>query len=112
MNTLPIAPSFLSAPAVKVISTIRCLRASLRLAGLAGLLLGSAFGGRAAEGREYLPWEKGSLKFGGFITAFDSNLGFGVNVAESSDSDYPGADFVGTVDVRYAGLMIYGKVSF
>jgi hypothetical protein len=25
------------------------------------------------------PWEKGSLRFGGFVTSFDSSLGFGIN---------------------------------
>lgn len=35
----------------------------------------------APEGKKYLPWEKGSIKFGGFVAAFDSNLGFGINDA-------------------------------
>ena len=25
------------------------------------------------------PWEKGSIRFGGFATTFDSSLGFGIN---------------------------------
>jgi hypothetical protein len=33
------------------------------------------------EEKNYLPWEKGSIVFGGFLAAFDSNLGFGVNNA-------------------------------
>jgi len=52
------------------------------------LLAAAALVSRAAEdsatskeGKGYLPWEKGSVKFGGFIAAFDSNLGFGVNNA-------------------------------
>ena len=52
------------------------------------LLAGTALIGRAAEdsaasaeGKHYLPWEKGSVKFGGFVAAFDSNIGFGVNNA-------------------------------
>jgi hypothetical protein len=37
----------------------------------------------------------------------------GVDVTgESSSSDYPGADDVGEVDVRYSGLFLYGKFSF
>lgn len=36
---------------------------------------------KAASEKKYLPWEKGSIKFGGFIAAFDSTLGFGVNNA-------------------------------
>jgi hypothetical protein len=32
--------------------------------------------------------------------------------AEDSSSDYPGVDFVGTVDVRFTGLMLYGKLTF
>jgi hypothetical protein len=37
----------------------------------------------ASEGekKKFLPWEKGSLKFGGFVAAFDSDIGFGVNHA-------------------------------
>src|SRR5690349_6198291 len=35
----------------------------------------NAFGAENEKG--YLPWEKGSIKFGGFISAFDSTLAFG-----------------------------------
>jgi hypothetical protein len=31
--------------------------------------------------KEYLPWEKGSVTLGGFLTAFDTSLGFGINNA-------------------------------
>lgn len=31
--------------------------------------------------KQFLPWEKGSIMFGGFLAAFDSTLGFGVNHA-------------------------------
>ena len=31
--------------------------------------------------KHYLPWEKGSIMFGGFLAAFDSNLAFGINDA-------------------------------
>lgn len=54
------------------------------LAPLAGAILTAGAAGAAedadpaTEGSRYLPWEKGSIKFGGFVTAFDSNLGFGV----------------------------------
>jgi len=52
------------------------------------LLAGAALVSPAAEdsanleeGKRAQPWEKGSIKFGGFLAAFDSNLGFGVNNA-------------------------------
>ena len=32
--------------------------------------------------------------------------------AEKSNSDYPGANFVGNVDVSFSGLLVYGKFSF
>lgn len=35
----------------------------------------------AESGKRFLPWEKGSIKFGGFVAAFDSTLAFGVNNA-------------------------------
>jgi hypothetical protein len=48
------------------------------------------------------------------------HLGFGVGYnflsadveGKSSSSDYPGADFVGEVTVRFSGLLVYGKLSF
>ena len=47
---------------------------------------------------------------------FGVGLGYnflGVSVeGEGSSSDYPGADFVGEVDVRFSGLFLYGKLSF
>ncbi len=56
-------------------------------------------------GLEYRPWKH-----------FGFGLGYGgmlVKVESDSDrSNYPGADFVGTVDVSYSGLLLYGKVSF
>jgi len=52
------------------------------------LLAGVALAARAAEdsetsteGKHYLPWEKGSIKFGGFVAAFNTDLGFGINNA-------------------------------
>ncbi len=33
------------------------------------------------EGKHYLPWEKGSVKFGGFVAAFNTDIGFGINDA-------------------------------
>jgi hypothetical protein len=54
---------------------------------------------------EYRPW-----KHVGFGVGYN---GLSVHVeGESDDSDYPGVDFVGNVDVRFAGLMLYGKLSF
>jgi len=56
-------------------------------------------------GLEYRPW-----KYVGFGVGYN---GMGVNVeGESGNSDYPGADFVGSVDVRFTGLMLYGKFTF
>jgi len=60
----------------------------IRTWGIAAFLAVAVVAGSAAEDstgaageKKYLPWEKGSIKFGGFIAAFDSNLGFGVNNA-------------------------------
>ena len=54
---------------------------------------------------EYRPW-----KHFGFGLGFNS---MAVNVeADGKSSDYPGANFVGKVDVRFTGLMLYGKFSF
>lgn len=56
-------------------------------------------------GLEYRPW-----KYFGFGIGYN---GMSVDAeAESSDSNYPGADFVGSVDVRFSGLMLYGKFVF
>jgi hypothetical protein len=56
-------------------------------------------------GVEYRPWQHFGL---GLAYNF-----MGVHVTgEGSDSDYPGVDFVGEVDVRFSGLFLYGKLSF
>jgi hypothetical protein len=56
-------------------------------------------------GMEYRPW-----KHLGFGLAYNF---MSVNVeGESDSSNYPGADFVGEVDVRFSGLFLYGKLSF
>lgn len=56
-------------------------------------------------GLEYRPWRHFGL---GLAYNF-----LGVDVTgESSSSNYPGTDFVGSVDVRYSGLFLYGKFSF
>lgn len=56
-------------------------------------------------GMEYRPW-----KHLGFGLAYNF---MSVDVeGESDSSDYPGADFVGEVDVRFSGLFLYGKLSF
>jgi hypothetical protein len=45
-------------------------------------------------------------------------VGLGYNLTDAhvhgktTDSNYPGVDFVGQVDVRFSGLLFYGKVSF
>ena len=61
---------------------------SIRPWAITTLLAGSVLVGRAAEdsaasaeGKHYLPWEKGSIKFGGFVAAFNSDIGFGINNA-------------------------------
>jgi hypothetical protein len=54
---------------------------------------------------EYRPW-----KYVGFGVGYNA---MSVNVeAESDNSDYPGANFVGNVGVRFSGLMLYGKFTF
>ena len=54
---------------------------------------------------EYRPW-----KHVGFGLGYNA---MAVHVeAQTSSSNYPGADFVGTVDVAFNGLMLYGKLSF
>lgn len=54
---------------------------------------------------EYRPWKH-----------FGLGLGYnfmGVHVeGKGDDSDYPGVDFVGEVDVRFSGLFLYGKLAF
>ena len=56
-------------------------------------------------GLEYRPWNHIGLglAYSGMSVAVEQ---------ESSDSDYPGADFVGNVDVQFNGLFLYGKLSF
>lgn len=54
---------------------------------------------------EYRPW-----KHVGFGVGYNA---MSVDVeAESDKSDYPGANFVGNVGVRFSGLMLYGKLTF
>lgn len=63
------------------------LRNRLGLVSLATVaVVAPAAGAWAGSGDEkppasYLPWEKGAVTFGGFLAAFDSNVGFGVNNA-------------------------------
>jgi hypothetical protein len=52
---------------------------------------------------EYRPWKHFGLGVG-----YNS---MSVNV-QAEDSEYPGADFVGTVDMRFTGLMLYAKWTF
>jgi hypothetical protein len=54
---------------------------------------------------EYRPW-----KHVGFGVGYS---GMAVSVEQDSiDSDYVGADFIGSVDVKFSGLLLYGKLSF
>jgi hypothetical protein len=55
-------------------------------------------------GLEYRPW-----KHVGFGLGYNS---MSVSVEGEGDSDYPGVDFVGDVDIRFNGLLLYGKLSF
>jgi hypothetical protein len=56
-------------------------------------------------GLEYRPWKHVGIGLG--------YNGMSVRAeAEDTSSDYPGADFVGTVDVRFTGLMLYAKWTF
>ena len=56
-------------------------------------------------GLEYRPW-----KHFGLGLAYNP-LSVHVESSEQSN-DYPGADFLGTVDVNYSGLLFYAKYSF
>ena len=56
------------------------LRACSVILLLAGVTLSSRAADEAsppASEKRYLPWEKGSVSFGGFAAAFDSTLSFG-----------------------------------
>ncbi len=54
---------------------------------------------------EYRPW-----KHVGFGVGYS---GMAVSVEQDSiNSDYVGADFIGSVDVKFSGLLLYGKLSF
>lgn len=56
-------------------------------------------------GLEYRPWKHFGFGLGYNAMSVDVE-------AEGDSSDYPGADFVGSVGVRFSGLMLYGKWSF
>jgi hypothetical protein len=56
-------------------------------------------------GVEYRPWKHLGLGLAYSFTAVTVQ-------AQSDNSGYPGANFVGTVDVRFSGLLLYGKFSF
>jgi len=54
---------------------------------------------------EYRPWKHFGLGLG--------YSAMSVSVEQDNiSSDYPGADFIGNVDVRYNGLLLYGKLAF
>ncbi len=53
---------------------------------------------------EYRPW-----KHVGFGLGYSGLI---ARVKAETDSDYPGADFIGEVEVDYNGLLLYGKFSF
>jgi len=63
-------------------TSFSCLRNPTVLAFMAGAMIsGQATAEDAKPESRFLPWEKGSVKFGGFIAAFDSTIGFGINDA-------------------------------
>src|SRR5262245_36174308 len=58
----------------------------VRLRSVTVVLASALLASRAAEEpaapaveKQFVPWEKGSVQFGGLLAVFDSNLGFGVN---------------------------------
>lgn len=55
-------------------------------------------------GLEYRPWKR--FGFGAGYNFFYGGL------EGKGESDYPGVDFVGSVTIRYSGLLLYGKVCF
>src|SRR5262245_23944351 len=65
------------------------LFAGIRASAAMALIAATIFASHAAdestapegEKKKFLPWEKGSLKLGGFVCAFDSTLAFGLNHA-------------------------------
>jgi hypothetical protein len=56
-------------------------------------------------GLEYRPWKHIGFGAGYSFTSMSVD-------SENSSSEYPGANFVGNVDVRFSGLLLYGKYSF
>jgi hypothetical protein len=56
-------------------------------------------------GVEYRPWKHVGM-----------GVAYGFTAArvegESGSSSYPGANFVGSVDIRFSGVLLYGKLSF
>ena len=56
-------------------------------------------------GLEYRPWKHLGVGVGYNFTGMHID-------SEKSNSDYPGANFVGNVDVNFSGLLVYGKFSF
>ena len=71
----------------------------LKVSGFEGSLVDNTIG------LEYRPW-----KLFGLGLAYS---GLSVSVEQDDiSSNYPGANFIGNVDVRYSGLLLYGKLSF
>lgn len=56
-------------------------------------------------GLEYKPWKH-------FGVGLDYNYMSAEVKAESSGSSYPGANFIGSVNIRFTGLMLSGKFTF
>lgn len=103
------ADTTLPLPALALRSEFRVVNKLFLTASVDGMYLElSDFKGSLMDlnvGMEYRPWKH-----------FGLGLGYnfmGVHVeGESSNADYPGADFVGEVDVRFSGLFLYGKLAF
>ena len=103
------ADTTLPLPALALRAEVRLLPKLFLTADLDGLYLEiSSFRGSLLDanlGLEYRVWKH--LGFG---------LGYnfmGIHVdGEGSGSDYPGVNFVGSVDVQYSGLLLFGRATF
>ena len=103
------ADTVLPVPAVALRGEFQVLPKLFLNAGIDGMYLDiDDFQGSLLDvnvGVEYRPW-----KYVGFGVGYNF---LSVQVeGQDSSSNYPGADFVGTADVRFSGVLFYGKFSF
>jgi len=73
MNPTWVARACTSTTGARIVAVLSLLVVGLPLARAAGEATNSPAGNKMP------PWEKGSIRFGGFATTFDSSLGFGIN---------------------------------